>query len=66
MIRNAQLATESVAVLCPYCDEPQPNKLGSEMWIAEDFRHVAGTAVKCVSCEKLMRIFISNQVKFDI
>jgi hypothetical protein len=62
--RVAQLVAEAVAVTCPYCGEPQPNKDGSEMWVKEDFTVDTEVPRKCVSCDETMRIFGGSNAKF--
>lgn len=72
-MRRAQLVADAVAVLCPYCGEPQPNpRDGSEQWTLENFRArttkrgrpiVAGRRT-CVSCEAPMIIGPDTKVQF--
>jgi len=50
-MKRAQLVADAVAVLCPECGEPQPNRTdGSEQWTVEDFKRASG-ALKCVACD---------------
>lgn len=65
-MKRAQLVAEAVAVLCPECGEPQPNRDGSEMWTLEDFRTRAlapgaRSAVACVACD--VRFLMASDTK---
>ena len=60
-MRRAQLVADAVAVLCPWCAEPQPNKEdGSEQWTAENFAKIQGSW-KCVACDE--RFLITKDTK---
>ncbi len=62
-MRKCQLVAEVVAVLCPNCGETQPNRDGSEMWTAEDFK--GNTLKQCVSCDKPILIAHESKVRFE-
>lgn len=63
-MRRAQLVADAVAVLCPWCAEPQPNKEdGSEQWTAENFKKIQGRW-KCVSCDEQFLVTPENKVAF--
>jgi hypothetical protein len=66
MIRRAQLVADAVAVLCPYCGEPQPNKVdGSEQWTADNFAAILGKPrIVCVACDKPMLAEPDSKVQF--
>lgn len=64
MAKRAQLVADAVAVLCPSCGEPQPNrKDGSEQWEASDFQNLHGSW-KCVSCDERFIIAPNTTVQF--
>lgn len=65
-IRRAQLVADAIAVLCPYCGEPQPNKTdGSEQWTADNFVKILGCShIICVSCDKPMLAVPDSKVQF--
>lgn len=64
MAKRAQLVAEAVAVLCPYCAEPQPNKAdGSEQWTDENFKLLQGSW-KCVACDERFMITKESKVMF--
>jgi hypothetical protein len=73
--RRAQLVADAVAVLCPWCAEPQPNPDdGSEQWMIDDFREDAtdseGVRLKshkrtCTSCDGLMLVDADMKVMFQ-
>lgn len=62
--RVAQLVAEAVAVLCPYCGEPQANKDGSQLWLKFEVKDADSTVV-CQSCDAEMYVFNSKKVKFE-
>lgn len=63
-IRRARLFAEAVTVACGYCGEPQPNREGSEMWIAEDFQHKSGRH-QCIACDEWILIESDSRAAFD-
>lgn len=64
-IKRAQLVADAVAVLCPHCAEPQPNKEdGSEQWTAENFAKIQGRW-KCVACDEQFLIAVESKVMFQ-
>lgn len=68
MIRRAQLMADAVAVICPYCGEPQPNRTdGSEQWTFEDFAKILGQpSVQCVACDRVMHVECDTKVQFAV
>jgi hypothetical protein len=65
-MKRAQLVADAVAVLCPHCGEPQPNKNdGSEQWTVENFKNkrVKGT-MACVSCDVRFVLTPDTKVMF--
>lgn len=62
--KRAQLIAEAVAVVCPSCGEPQPNKAGSQMWTPDDFRNLINPIRKCVSCDQELLISSDPKVQF--
>lgn len=74
-IRRAQLVTDVVSVLCPWCSEPQPNPDdGSEQWTIEHFRddrtdksgrRVRSSVRGCVSCDGRMLVDADPKVRFE-
>lgn len=63
-IKRAQLVADAVAVLCPFCAEPQPNKQdGSEQWTVENFRLLQGSWT-CVSCDERFMVSCDTKVQF--
>lgn len=63
-LRRCQLVAEAVAVLCPFCGEPQPNKDdGSEQWTQENFTKVKGRCA-CVSCDMQFVLSTDSKVQF--
>lgn len=63
-MRRAQLVADAVAVLCPWCAEPQPNKEdGSEQWTAENFEKLQGRW-KCVACDAQFLITKDTRVMY--
>jgi hypothetical protein len=65
-IRRSQLVADAVAVLCPYCAEPQPNPSdGSEQWTAEDFLKVVTARRTCVACDVIYLISSDSKVMFQ-
>jgi len=66
LMKRAQLVAEAVAVLCPACGEPQPNKAdGSEQWTLQNFKdkRVNGT-MACVSCDERFILTPDTKVMF--
>lgn len=64
-MRRAQLVAEAVAVLCPWCGEPQPAYGGSEFWTHEDFERAGALGRhSCVSCEEPILISTDSKVAF--
>jgi len=63
--RRAQLVAEAVAVLCPWCAEPQPNHEGSEMFVFEDFAKVDPPLRQCVSCDQWILVVNDSKVQFQ-
>lgn len=66
-IRHAQYAAYAVAVLCPYCGEPQPNQSGSEMWDESDFKYtpqggIFPDTMKCASCETRFSVAMPSKM----
>jgi hypothetical protein len=61
--RRAQLFAEAVAVLCPWCGEPQPEKGGSEMWTRSDFDYKSGI-FPCVACDEPVLITVDPKAQF--
>ncbi len=60
-MKRAQLVAEAVAVRCPFCAEPQPNKRdGSKQWTKEHFIGVSQT-LTCVACD--VRFMLTNDTK---
>ncbi len=64
--RPAQLVADAVAVLCPYCGEPQPNPTdGSEQWEKIHFKAYGESSAKtCTSCDAVMMIFNGPKAQF--
>lgn len=63
-MKRAQLVADAVAVLCPECAEPQPNKRdGSEQWTKENFIGVSAT-FKCVACDARFMLTDDTKVMF--
>ena len=65
MRRRVQIVAESVAVLCPFCGDAQPNQDGCEMWIPEDFQKHGGKRA-CVSCMEPILIMHDTKVQFPV
>ena len=64
-LRPAQLMCEVVAVLCPYCGDPQPNPSdGSEQWERRHFVD-ANERKQCSACDEWMHVFMSRKVQFS-
>lgn len=67
-IRPAQLVADAVAVLCPYCGEPQPNpKDGSDLWEQSHFRAIAkedSGKRQCAACDATMHVWSTPKVMF--
>lgn len=64
-LKRSQLVAEAVAVLCPHCAEPQPNrKDGSEQWTKQDFVG-ASTTLTCVSCDTSFSLMDDSKVMFQ-
>lgn len=63
-VKRATLVADAVAVLCPSCGEPQPNKVdGSEQWTIQEFKSLQGSW-KCVSCDVRFLITPESKVQF--
>lgn len=63
-MKRAQLVAEAIAVLCPFCAEPQPNKRdGSEQWTKENFIGVSQT-LKCSACDAWFMLTNDTKVMF--
>jgi len=63
-IKRAQLVADAVAVLCPFCAEPQPNRSdGSEQWTPQDFTKLQGRW-KCVACDEQFMVSTDSKVQF--
>lgn len=65
-MKRAYLLADAVSVLCPHCQEPQPNKSdGSEQWTIEDFRK-AEVKHRCVACDEWFYVAPDSKVQFYI
>jgi predicted RNA-binding Zn-ribbon protein involved in translation (DUF1610 family) len=67
--KGATHIAEAVAVVCPMCGEPQPNRSdGSEQWTRQDFEYLAGNfrgPQECVSCGQPLLIGYERKVMFE-
>lgn len=52
---KAKIVVEAFALCCPKCGEPQPNRIGSEMWTAEDLPDSVETLL-CMMCGTEMAV----------
>lgn len=65
--RVALIVAETVNVICPHCQEPQPNPdNGADNWSAAEIRKRAENTdpIMCVSCDAPMRVRMTNRVGF--
>jgi hypothetical protein len=63
-MKRAKLITDTVVVMCPHCNNPQPNKEnGSHQWMQEDFTTIAEVR-KCCDCGKEYEIKYQDKVSF--
>lgn len=62
--RRAQLVADGVAVLCPFCGEPQANRDGYEMWTKEEVRRMSGIRA-CASCDEPMLVSDDPHAQFQ-
>lgn len=63
-MKRGQLVADVVAVLCPCCGEPQPNKDdGSEQWEQGHFMKLQGSW-KCVACDARFLVTSDTKVQF--
>ena len=61
-LRNAYVTASVLEILCPYCQEPQPNPDdGSQMWSPSQMHESQGER-KCVACNKQFRLMSQNRV----
>lgn len=65
-MKRAQLVADAVAVLCPLCGEPQPNRTdGSEQWTMTDFTKLPSSRFTCVSCDAKFIVTSDTKVMFQ-
>jgi len=56
---------DAVAVLCPECGEPQPNREdGSEQWTVQNFKQRVSGTMKCVACYVRFLLTPDTKVQF--
>lgn len=62
-MKPALLVAETLAILCPHCNEPQPAPdNGSDAWMPAQVKAAEGKRT-CVSCDEPFRLSAQSRVQ---